>query len=260
MISSWADAVSRKLPAPSASSTVGSKRRLPHRSPSTRPFPSRLTGSSPVVSQPDPDERYATTADLKADLDRLDDEGHPLPGQATVDPQAHGGRAAALLTVLLAGTWWLAASWRPASPSEPISVLVADFVNRDRRPSFDGALEQTLAISMEGASFISAFPPANARKIADQLEPGSSLDEDMARLISRREGVSVILIGTLISNSDGGDTGFRCRPSIPGSRRARRQAAGDGAGDGGNQRWGPGRRGYGRRRAERRSRRLDAEE
>ena len=29
--------------------------------------------------QPDPDERYATTAELEADLNRLDDEGHPLP-------------------------------------------------------------------------------------------------------------------------------------------------------------------------------------
>ncbi len=105
--------------------------------------------------------------------------------------------------VLVGGTWWLASLRGPVGESEPISVLVADFLNETGDASFDGALEQTLAISMEGASFISAFPPANAHKIAEQLQPGSRLDENMARLVSRREGVSVILLGSITGDERG---------------------------------------------------------
>jgi len=159
-----------------------------------------------IISQcldPDPDTRFQTSDELKEALDRLDDEGHPLPVRRMFTPRLTAAMGA-LLVALVAGTWWLASVMAPAGTSEPISVLVADFINETGDASFDGALEQTLAISMEGASFISAFPPANARKIAEQLEAGSGLDEDMARLISRREGVSVILVGTLT----GGERGY----------------------------------------------------
>ena len=152
---------------------------------------------------PDPDKRFQTSAELEEALDRLDDEGHPLPVKRLLTPKLMAA-AGALLVALLAGTWWLASVMGPPAESEPISVLVADFVNETGDASFDGALEQTLAIAMEGASFISAFPPARARKLAEQLEPGSSLDENMARLISRREGLSVILLGTIT----GGERGY----------------------------------------------------
>ena len=152
---------------------------------------------------PDPDKRFQTSAELEEALDRLDDEGHPLPVKRLLTPKLMAA-AGALLVALLAGTWWLASVMGPPAESEPISVLVADFVNETGDASFDGALEQTLTIAMEGASFISAFPPARARKLAEQLEPGSSLDENMARLISRREGLSVILLGTIT----GGERGY----------------------------------------------------
>ncbi|MCU0303436.1 MAG: protein kinase [Thermoanaerobaculales bacterium] len=152
---------------------------------------------------PDPDNRFQSSAELEEALDRLDDEGHPLPVTRLLTPRL-AAAAAALLVALVAGTWWLASLRAPAAPTEPISVLVADFVNSTGDAAFDGALEQALTIAMEGASFISAFPPANAREIAERLQPGHGVDEEMARLISRREGVSVILVGTL----SGGERGY----------------------------------------------------
>ena len=109
--------------------------------------------------QPDPDERYATTAELRADLARLDDEGKPLPVTRLLTRKMVVG-VVALMSVLLAGTWWLASLRGPIGEPDPMSVLVADFDNRTGDASFDGALEQALAIGMEGASFISAIPPA----------------------------------------------------------------------------------------------------
>jgi tetratricopeptide (TPR) repeat protein len=83
-----------------------------------------------------------------------------------------------------------------------MSVLVADFDNTTGDPSFEGALEQALVIGIEGAGFISALPPATAHRIAEQIQPGSRLDETMARLVSRREGISVILAGEIEKNDD----------------------------------------------------------
>jgi len=151
---------------------------------------------------PDPDARFQTSAELEAALDRLDEDGHPIPVKRLLTGKLLAA-AAALLVALVAGTWWIASLRGPVGASEPISILVADFLNETGDAAFDGALEQTLAISMEGASFISAFPSANARKIAEQLQPGSSLNEEMARLISRREGLSVILLGAISGDEDG---------------------------------------------------------
>jgi tetratricopeptide (TPR) repeat protein/tRNA A-37 threonylcarbamoyl transferase component Bud32 len=151
---------------------------------------------------PDPNNRFQTSAELEEALNRLDPEGHPIPVKRLLTGKLVAATAA-LLLVLVGGTWWLASLRGPTAASEPISVLVADFLNETGDAAFDGALEQTLAISMEGASFISAFPSANARKIAEQLQPGSVLDENMARLVSRREGVSVILLGSIAGDSGG---------------------------------------------------------
>jgi tetratricopeptide (TPR) repeat protein len=151
--------------------------------------------------QPDPDDRYQTTAELQAAFDRLDDQGEPLPITRILTPKLMAA-AAVLVVVLLGGTWWLASLRGPVGEPDPMSVLIADFNNQTGDASFDGALEQALVIGIEGAGFISAIPPATAHQIADQISSGSRLDEDMARLVSRREGVSVILAGDIESDGD----------------------------------------------------------
>jgi len=151
--------------------------------------------------EPDPDDRYQTTAELQAALDRLDDQGEPLPITRILTPKLMAA-AAALVVVLLGGTWWLASLRGPAVEPDPMSVLIADFNNQTGDASFDGALEQALVIGMEGAGFVSAVPPATAHQIADQISSGAKLDEEMARLVSRREGVSVILAGDISSDGD----------------------------------------------------------
>jgi serine/threonine protein kinase/tetratricopeptide (TPR) repeat protein len=151
--------------------------------------------------EPDPDDRFQTTAELQDALERLDDQGEPLPITRILTPKLMAA-AAALVVVLLGGTWWLASLRGPAVEPDPMSILVADFVNTTGDESFSGALEQALVIGVEGAGFISAVPPATAHRIADQISSGSKLDEDMARLVSRREGVSVILAGEIESDGD----------------------------------------------------------
>jgi tetratricopeptide (TPR) repeat protein/tRNA A-37 threonylcarbamoyl transferase component Bud32 len=163
--------------------------------------PEAVDGIISRCLEPEPGQRFQTTAELRTALDRLDDEGQPLPVTRLLTRRMVMS-VAALVMVLVAGTWWLASLRGPAVEPDPMSVLVADFENTTGDQSFAGALEQALVIGMEGAGFISAVPPATAHKIAEQIQPGSPLDENMARLVSRREGVSVILAGDIAQDGD----------------------------------------------------------
>jgi len=95
------------------------------------------------------------------------------------------------------------ASSRTAQPKAQ-TLLVADFENRTGEPVFDGTLEPTLTLAMEGATFITTFNRATARRIADQLKlDGPGLGEARARLVAQREGVSVVTSGAIERKGEG---------------------------------------------------------
>ena len=153
--------------------------------------------------QPDPEQRYATTADLVAALDALDEHGHllPEPEPITIKERlsVRAMSAIALLVVaLLGGTFWFASrnATPPAQPP-PVSVLVADFLNPANDADFDGVLEQALEVGVEGASFVSIYPRRDALRLAGQLTAGSTVDAEAARLIALREGVGRVLTGAI---------------------------------------------------------------
>jgi eukaryotic-like serine/threonine-protein kinase len=152
--------------------------------------------------QPDAAMRYQNVQELLADLNRLDPQGKPLPKIRQLTKRLVGS-AALLVLALIVGTWWLSKAPPEVVQPPPMSVLIADFENKAGDPVFEGALEQTLGSAIEGASFITAYPRRDAAQIAARLKPGSRLDADMARLIAGREGIKVILAGT-IASEDGG--------------------------------------------------------
>jgi tetratricopeptide (TPR) repeat protein len=112
----------------------------------------------------------------------------------------------AAVIALLAGTWWLAQT-PPAEVQPPnMSVLIADFENRTNDPVFEGALEQALGIEIEGAPFIHAYPRRDAMRIGaqiDAIDAGGRLTERAARLVSVREGIQVILAGSVVPSGSG---------------------------------------------------------
>ena len=83
----------------------------------------------------------------------------------------------------------------PIEQPDPVSILIADFVNDTGEPLFDGTLEQTLSIGIEGASFVTAFNRMSAQSQILKLNPDGKLDEEGARLIAVREGIKLILGG-----------------------------------------------------------------
>lgn len=86
---------------------------------------------------------------------------------------------------------------------EPVSVLIANFDNQTGDPIFDGSIEQTLQIGLEGASFITAYDRPAAGAQIERLRPDDKdLDEAGARLIAVREGIQLVLGGSI--REDGG--------------------------------------------------------
>ena len=83
------------------------------------------------------------------------------------------------------------------------TVLVADFINTTSEPLFDGALEPTFSIALEGASFITAYNRGQAHQTAAQVRPGATgLDEALARLVAVREGINVVVAGSIARQGD----------------------------------------------------------
>ena len=152
--------------------------------------------------QPDADARYATTGELVAEFDRLNDAGKPLPIVRRLTWRI-AASALSVFFALLALTWWLARGPAPAVQRPPMSVLVADIQNKTGDPVFNGALEQALTIGIEGASFITAYPRTTAQQAAQKVRPDAVLDEATARLVSSSEGINVILAGAIESKGSG---------------------------------------------------------
>ena len=156
--------------------------------------------------QPDAADRYQTTSDLLGALERLDDDGVPLPEAVPVWRSWRFWSAAAALTVtLVTGTWWFAQAFAPEVPvvRDPVSVLIADFANTTGETMFDGVLEQSLGVAVEGASFVTAYDRRNALRVASQLNAGTALDENVARVVAQREGVKIVLAGGIVPDGSG---------------------------------------------------------
>jgi len=155
--------------------------------------------------QLDPAERFQTTADLAAALNRLDDQGNLIPEPKIKRFTPRIAAVAALVVSMLVGaTYWLARGpAAPPKPPDPVSVLIADFKNNAQDPVFDGLLEQALAVGVEGASFVNAYPRGDALKLATQLKPGGRLDDDAAALVALREGVDRVMGGAIDKAGNG---------------------------------------------------------
>ncbi|MDA2936858.1 protein kinase [Acidobacteria bacterium AH-259-A15] len=143
-------------------------------------------------------DRYQSIKDLASDLRDLREATAEKVWPPIRWPLIAAGLA--LVASLLVGTWWFARrSPTPAATQELVSILIADFENRTGDPLFDGALEQTLAIGLEGAPFITTYNRGKARRIGGQLREGAiTLDEALARLVAQREGINVIVTGSIL--------------------------------------------------------------
>jgi len=141
--------------------------------------------------------------------------------------------AAAFLAAALAvaGVSWLVKR-RPAAPAAAgptRSVLIADFENKTGDPVFDGTLETAFNIAIEDASFISSFRRDAARKVAAQLQPGTTgLPEAIARVVAAREGIGVVTSGSVAPEGSGYKVAVRAIDARSGAPIVSAEASADG--------------------------------
>jgi eukaryotic-like serine/threonine-protein kinase len=150
----------------------------------------------------DPAARFQTSEEVQAELERLDERGHLRRVRRSISIRvATMGVLLALL--LIAAGWWYTPRSIPEKQHQPVSLLIADFQNRTQDPSLDGSLEAALGISIEGASFITTYRRDQARDLAVQIKAGTRLDDAAALLVSRREGIKVVLTGVVEPKGSG---------------------------------------------------------
>jgi serine/threonine protein kinase len=152
--------------------------------------------------QPDPEQRYATSADLVAALDRLDAKGELIPIKRTIRLPA----AIAMIVLLLGvsvGVWWYQRQFIPPPVHDPVSIVLADFQNSTGDATFDKTLEPLVKLALEGASFVTVYDRAAIRSRLG-VQPPEKLNEREAQQLAVQQGVSVVLAGAITR----GDRGF----------------------------------------------------
>ncbi|HEY1340106.1 MAG TPA: tetratricopeptide repeat protein, partial [Bryobacteraceae bacterium] len=188
-----------------------------------------------------PAERYQSAADIIAELEQWEAERTgrtAYPGMITKATQR--GRelplkiVAVTMAVLCAVVAYLYFHLKhqaatPVAPEKSVTVLVSDFQNATGDSVFDGTLEPTFGLALEGASFISAYSRADAHRLAQQLQPGASnMDEKLARLVATRQGISVVVAGSIQSGGGGYNITVKALDTATGNPLAEKNARASG--------------------------------
>jgi tetratricopeptide (TPR) repeat protein len=170
----------------------------------------------------DPNLRYTSTSEILHDLDTQTVHRtfrmHFLRNRRFA-PAAYAAAAITAVLILAAVIGQRTLRDREQARTaahKPVSVLIADLENRTGDAVFDGTLEPILTLAMEGASFVSSYNRAQARRVATQIQPkASTLNEGLARLVAVREGLNVVVSGT-ISSGGSYHLAFRALDAVTG--------------------------------------------
>jgi tetratricopeptide (TPR) repeat protein len=146
-------------------------------------------------TQPDPAQRFQTSAELARALALLDDDGVPLPVQRTVGLLRVLAAAAAAL-VAIGGAWWYFRPPPPPVEHEPVTVLLADFDNATADAAFEQTLEPILKLSLETASFVTAFARSDVPRVLGVRAP-ERFDAEAATELAVKQGLGVVLAGAI---------------------------------------------------------------
>src|SRR5262249_5082050 len=92
---------------------------------------------------------------------------------------------------------------------------IADFQNSSGDPTFDGTLEPTLKIALEGAGFISAYDRGGIRRTLG-VKPPEKLDEKAARELAVGQGLGVVVAGSLDRQGSGYGVSVRATKAVTG--------------------------------------------
>jgi hypothetical protein len=133
------------------------------------------------------------------------------------------------VVALVAGTFWLTRT-PPAPPAHaPLSVLIADVQNNTGDAALDRAIEPALKMTLEGASFVTAFDRTQFRNLG--LPVPASLDEPSAREVAIKQGLAVVVSGALQRAGNGYTLSLKAAQAVTGGVVGTAEARASGSGD-----------------------------
>lgn len=210
----------------------------------TPPPPSQLNSDIPqtlsdIVAKclvVDPAQRYQTASEVLADIDAaLAGSPVSIAGASSIALPRPAGRnrtiwayaiAAVVLVAVASIAIWRWQNPRIPTPQKPVTLLVADFNNGTGDPLFDGAVEPMFNFAVEGAGFITTYNRGQARKLAKQLDYApDKLDEASARLIAVREGLNVVVSGSVTREGSGYAVSAKATDAVTGKTIATAKAS-----------------------------------
>ena len=151
-----------------------------------------------------PQERYQSVSELISDLE-IWLGLRPVRAPARLGWVTAIASSVALLAIVVSGYLLrehLASNAAKNHP--PVTVLISDFQNKSGNPVLTGVAEPMFQVAMEGSTFISAFNTGQAHKLAAAIRPGTTtIDEHLGRLIAMREGIGVVVGGSVQKDRGG---------------------------------------------------------
>jgi tetratricopeptide (TPR) repeat protein len=161
--------------------------------------------------EPEAEKRFQSAAELVAALDRLDDNGKLRPIKKVIGlPIAV---AVGLALLIPSGAIWYFT--RPPVQHDPVYVVIADIENRTKDPAFDGVLEPMMVRALEGAGFITAYDGVGIRR-AFRIEAPEEFGEAAARALAVKQGLGVVLAGTIEPSGRGYRISVKATQSVTG--------------------------------------------
>ena len=146
-------------------------------------------------------------------LDRLDDNGKPLPIMRRLTWREDGARRSVLVLLLLAGTYYTGTvDFRAADRARAGVGRDCRFREHHRRPDVDRTLEPMLKRALEGAGFISAYDRVGIRGSLGVRPPDRSTRPQRATRGEAGLGVSSCRARSALRAAA---TSSRSRPSRP---------------------------------------------
>src|SRR6185312_8649021 len=164
---------------------------------------------------PLPEKRFQTTVELETELGKLTDEGTLVPVKRVFGVKSF----AAMIVVsvgLVGGGWWYARSLIPPPAHDPVSVVIADFANKTGDATFDRTVEPMLRRSLQTSSFISAYDRAGIAGVLG-VKPPDRLDETAARELAVKQGLGIVLSGSIERQGDSYNVSVKAAQTVTGA-------------------------------------------
>jgi len=143
--------------------------------------------------------RYASAAELRDDLQRLQIGSSPAAAIRKSQPFLKYGMVAAVTLILAAGGFFWLQRGQARLLTDKDTIVLADFANTTGDPVFDETLRQGLAIQLEQSPFLSMVSDEGVQKTLGLMgqKAGARLNPEIAKEICERMGSTAVLDGSI---------------------------------------------------------------